>query len=62
MPSLNSTLMGPLSIDALASHKESIAIDIAIAVERHMNGDNVESSVDYQSEREQEGHKLALEV
>ncbi|VDC04515.1 unnamed protein product [Peniophora sp. CBMAI 1063] len=43
--SLNSTLMGPLSIDGLAAHKESIAIDISIAVERHIN-ENMESPIE----------------
>ena len=60
MPSLSSTLMGPLPIDELAAHKESIAIDIAIAVERHLNSDMetpVESPVELQ-----QGHKITVDV
>lgn len=61
IPSLDSTLMGPLSIDGLAVHKESISIDIAIAVERHMNGD-VESPLEYQIERDQDRHEVTVEI
>ncbi|KZV65612.1 STE3-domain-containing protein [Peniophora sp. CONT] len=58
--SLDSTLMGPLSLDGSVARKESISIDIAIAVERCMSGD-MESSVEHREGRD-ESQEVAVEV